>query len=98
VRNGGTTAAEIALWVAAAGAGTAAVVVEGAGSRTSLVVIATFLALVPIPIEFFRRHRVENSAEARRARDLADEAWNATIGSPDPADEPSNSTMRSRED
>ena len=112
MRNGGTTAAEIALWAAAVGVGIAAVVVEGPASRTSLVVIASLLALIPVPIEIFRRRRFENSAPAQRVRNLADEAWNSTMrshnppdetpnstaGSPDAADETPNSTMRSRED
>jgi hypothetical protein len=98
MRNGGTTAAEIALWAAAVGVGIAAVVVQGAASRTSFVVIAALLALVPVPIEIFRRRRFENSAAARRVRDLADDAWRSIMGSPDPPDEGPDSTMRSHKD
>jgi hypothetical protein len=98
MRNGGTTAAEIAIWAAAVGVGIAAVLVEGVASRTSLVIIATLLALVPVPIEIFRRRRFENSAPAQRVRDVADKAWDSAMRSHDPPDETPNSTMRSPEE
>ena len=89
MRNGGTTAA--------AGVGIAAVVVEGVASRTSLVVIATLLALVPVPIEIFRRHRFANSEEAQRTRQIADDAWNSIMQSRTTSDEPHDPTINSGE-